>query len=98
MRGRSLPDAPALASGALAIERLSSGYGETMVINGVSLRVGQGEIVALLGKNGMGKSTLLRTVLGFLPARAGSVKVLGQEATGAAPDALVRRGVAYAPQ
>ncbi len=83
---------------ALEIEHLSSGYGESVVISDVSLAVGRGEIVALLGKNGMGKTTLLRTILGYIAPRSGSVRLLGREATGTPPDVLARSGVAYAPQ
>ena len=53
----------------LQITGLSSGYGEAVVVRDVSLKVGAGEIVALLGKNGMGKSTLLKTVMGYLPVQ-----------------------------
>jgi len=100
MRDRSVPEPASIPANAAALEleQLSSGYGETVVLNGVSLAVGQGEIVALLGKNGMGKTTLLRTVLGFLPPRAGSVRLFGRDTTGAPPDVLARGGVAYAPQ
>ena len=58
-------------SNALEIEALTSGYGEAMVLRDVSLQLAAGEVLAVLGKNGMGKSTLLKTVMGFLPARRG---------------------------
>jgi len=83
---------------ALEVRNLSGGYDDTLVLNGVTLAIGRGEILAVLGRNGMGKTTLLRTILGFLPPRAGSVFLFGREATGQAPDALVRSGIAYAPQ
>ena len=56
----------------LALEALRCGYGEAMVIRDVSLAVGPGEALALLGKNGMGKSTLLKGIMGFLPRQAGT--------------------------
>jgi ABC-type branched-subunit amino acid transport system ATPase component len=83
---------------ALEVRNLSGGYEDTLVLNGVTLAIGRGEILAVLGRNGMGKTTLLRTILGFLPLRAGSILLFGRDATGQAPDALVRDGIAYAPQ
>ena len=82
----------------LAISGLTSGYGEAIVIRGISLTVGPGEIVTLLGKNGMGKSTLLRTVMGFLPAREGNVVIDGIDVTRDAPHRIARRSIAYTPQ
>ena len=82
----------------LHVEGLTSGYGEAIVVRGVNLAVGPGEIVALLGKNGMGKSTLLKTVMGFLPARAGRVAVRGREVTGRPPYHIARESIAYTPQ
>jgi len=83
---------------ALEVQNLSGGYGDTRVLHDVSLAIAPGEILALLGRNGMGKTTLVRTILGFLPARGGSVRVLGRDVTGAPPDRVVRAGVAYGPQ
>ena len=83
---------------ALAIEGLVSGYGEAMVLQGVSLHVAPGEVVAVLGKNGMGKSTLLKTVMGFLPARAGTVRLFADQIVGTPPHQLAARGIAYSPQ
>ena len=89
-RGRVTP--------ALEISGLVSGYGEAMVLRGVSLAVPAGEVLALLGKNGMGKSTLLKTVMGLLPVAAGRVRVHGEDTTGLPAYRLAVRAVAYSPQ
>ncbi len=86
------------AAATLEISALTSGYGEAMVIRGVSMSVAPGEIVALLGKNGMGKSTLLKTVMGFLPAREGRVMLHGRDVTGQPPHRIARQAIAYTPQ
>ncbi len=83
---------------ALELSGLSSGYGEAVVIRDVELTIRPGEIFALLGKNGMGKSTLLKTVMGFLPALAGSVTCFGENITGAQPHRIARKSIAYTPQ
>ena len=62
---------------ALAVEGLEGGYGDAAVLRRVTLDVRPGEIFAILGKNGMGKTTLLKTLMGLLPARGGRVEVLG---------------------
>ena len=82
---------------ALEVEGVSSGYGEALVLRDLDLSVAAGEIFALLGKNGMGKSTLLKTVMGYLPARTGRVKVAGKEITGLPPHRyLLNRRIARA--
>ena len=84
---------------ALELAHLTSGYGSSVVVRDVSLAVAPGEILALLGKNGMGKTTLLKTVLGFLPARSGgSVRIGGAEVVGMLPHRKRRLALAYAPQ
>jgi ABC-type branched-subunit amino acid transport system ATPase component len=89
----SLADAPALE-----VAELVSGYGEAMVLRGVSLTVPMGGVLALLGKNGMGKSTLLKTVMGLLPPAAGRVRVRGEDVTGQPAYRLAARAIAYSPQ
>ena len=72
-------------------------YGTSHVLQGIELAVRPGESVALLGRNGVGKTTTLRSVMGLTPARHGSVRFLGQEIRGEPPDSVARRGIAYVP-
>ncbi len=83
---------------ALSLRGVSSGYGAVPVVRDVDLDVRRGEIVALLGKNGMGKSTLLKTVLGLVPLRGGAIHVNGMNRADMAPAALIAAGVSYVPQ
>jgi ABC-type branched-subunit amino acid transport system ATPase component len=83
---------------ALELAGVSSGYGEALVLRSLDLTVQPGETFALLGKNGVGKSTLLKTIMGYLPARSGRILVAGAETTGLAPHRIARRSVAYTPQ
>ena len=83
---------------ALQIDNVSSGYGEAIVLRGVSLSLNAGSVMAVLGKNGMGKTTLLKTVMGFLPVREGRIDVLGEDVTGILPHRLSSRSVTYSPQ
>lgn len=82
----------------LSLNRVSSGYGESIVVRNVSLTVASGEIFALLGKNGMGKSTLLKTVMGFLPLQNGTIHLMGKDVSDDPPHHKAKRGVAYGPQ
>jgi ABC-type branched-subunit amino acid transport system ATPase component len=82
----------------LDVADLSSGYGEAIILRNVSLQVQRGEIFALLGKNGMGKSTLLKTLLGFVPAQQGSVKLLGEDITALPTHLITRKSISYTPQ
>jgi branched-chain amino acid transport system ATP-binding protein len=73
-------------------------YGSSHVLRGVDFRVSRGETVGLMGRNGMGKTTLLRSLLGHVKPTRGEVRVRGSDMTGAAPEAIARRGVAYVPE
>jgi branched-chain amino acid transport system ATP-binding protein len=75
-----------------------SGYGAGLVLRGVDLLVRPGEAIGLMGRNGMGKTTLIRTLMGQVPARAGAVLVDGCEVTGEAPFRRARRGIAVVPE
>ncbi|MGH8818244.1 MAG: ABC transporter ATP-binding protein [Achromobacter pestifer] len=83
---------------ALCLEGVSSGYKGSVVLNDISLSVERGTCVALLGKNGMGKSTLLKTIMGYLPKLRGRVSVGAVDATRLRPHEVARCGVAYAAQ
>jgi ABC-type branched-subunit amino acid transport system ATPase component len=87
-----------LMTAALELAGVSSGYGEALVLRDLDLVVEPGEIFALLGKNGMGKTTLLKTVLGFLRAKTGSVKLFGEDVTALPTYLIARKAIAYTPQ
>ena len=82
----------------LEVEGLESGYGKKTVLQGVGMRVHEGELVAMLGHNGAGKSTALKTVLGLLPARKGQVRFAGHRWANGNPVENVKRGMALVPQ
>ncbi len=82
----------------LEIAALAAGYDGHAVISDISLTVAPGEIVALIGANGAGKSTLARTLSGLLPARAGQIRLQGQDITQASPAARVRAGLIHVPE
>ncbi|MES2979296.1 MAG: ABC transporter ATP-binding protein [Pseudomonadota bacterium] len=73
-------------------------YGSSHVLHGIDLKIGRGETVGLLGRNGMGKSTLIRTLLGHVTQREGSIRFFGQDASRASPHEVARLGVAYVPE
>ncbi|WP_059413087.1 ABC transporter ATP-binding protein [Cupriavidus basilensis] len=73
-------------------------YGSSHVLRGIDFRVGRGETVGLLGRNGMGKSTLLRTLLGHVRQRQGAIFAAGREVSRAQPHEVARLGVAYVPE
>jgi urea transport system ATP-binding protein len=82
----------------LHIEKLNVGYGEGMVIRDLSLDVREGEAVAVLGRNGMGKSTLFKSLIGMIPVRGGSIRLCDQEFARAPSYARVAAGMGYVPQ
>jgi branched-chain amino acid transport system ATP-binding protein len=73
-------------------------YGSSHVLHGVDLVIGRGETVGLLGRNGMGKSTLIRTLLGHVPQREGRIRCFGHDVSRARPHEVARLGVAYVPE
>jgi ABC-type branched-subunit amino acid transport system ATPase component len=83
---------------ALQVEGLTSGYGTSEVISDVSFALAKSEVLALVGKNGMGKTSLLKAVLGFLPAWRGRVTFAGSDVTRTPPHQKRRLGLVYVPQ
>ena len=83
---------------ALNLQDVTSGYKASIVLRKLSMAVSGGEAVALLGKNGMGKSTLLKTIMGYLPKKSGAIQVNGLDITHAPSHQIARAGIAYAPQ
>jgi urea transport system ATP-binding protein len=90
--------AVAAATPALAIEDLHAAYGQSEVLHGLTFSVAPGEIVAVMGRNGMGKTTLMKTLMGLVPVRAGSIRVEGADVAGLRSHARVAKGLAYVPQ
>jgi urea ABC transporter ATP-binding protein UrtE len=82
----------------LTVRDLRVAYGKTPVLTGVSLTVAQGEILSIIGRNGVGKTTLLKTLIGLLTSQAGSIVLHGEELTGLPAHARARRGIGYVPQ
>jgi branched-chain amino acid transport system ATP-binding protein len=80
------------------VRGLHAWYGSSHVLHGVDLRIGRGETVGLLGRNGMGKSTLIRSLLGLVVQRDGSIGLFGRDCSKAQPHEVARLGVAYVPE
>jgi branched-chain amino acid transport system ATP-binding protein len=80
------------------IANLQAGYGKTKILHDVSLRGGSAEIVCLLGRNGAGKSTTLKTVMGFLAPQAGDIRFNGASIAGRASHRVARQGIGYVPE
>jgi len=82
----------------LAVEDLRAGYGDTVILHGVDIEVEAGELAVIVGPNGAGKSTLIKAIFGVVSTQGGSVRFGGDDITGASPERLVARGMAYVPQ
>jgi branched-chain amino acid transport system ATP-binding protein len=82
----------------LRIENLNAWYGESHVLHGVNMHVGEGEVVALLGRNGAGRTTTMRAIVGLTGKRTGSIRIAGREAISLAPHKVARLGVGYCPE
>ena len=87
-----------MASDALELEDIEAFYGDSHVLHRMSLRLGEGRLLGLLGRNGAGKSTSMSVTVGLLPPRHGRVAVFGRAVTGRAPEAIAAQGVALVPQ
>jgi branched-chain amino acid transport system ATP-binding protein len=77
---------------------LQAYYGASHVLRGIDFRVARGETIGLMGRNGMGKTTLLKTLMGIVPPRAGTVRIAGRDMTGRAPYEVAQAGIAYVPE
>jgi branched-chain amino acid transport system ATP-binding protein len=89
-----MPDARPL----LAIDNLEAWYGESHILHGVTFDVQPGEVVTLLGRNGVGKTTTLKAIMGIVETRTGSVRLEGRELTKLSSDAIARAGIAFCPE
>ena len=79
-------------------KNLHTYYGASHILRGIDFQVGRGETVGLMGRNGMGKSTLLKSLMGLVKPRAGSVHIMGRDMTGRAPYEIAQLGIAYVPE
>lgn len=89
------PNGPAEA---LSVENLHAWYGESHILHGMSFSLQQGEVVALLGRNGSGRTTTLRAIMGLIDRREGTIRIGGKDAIRLAPHLVARLGVGYCPE
>ncbi len=87
-----------MAETVLEVEGLRAGYGPAEILFGVSLRLARGEVAALMGRNGAGKSTTLKAIMGLVPPRAGRVRFAGRDIAGLAAFRIARLGLGYVPE
>jgi branched-chain amino acid transport system ATP-binding protein len=81
----------------LELQEIDTYYGQSHVLQGISLNIDEGEVVSLLGRNGVGKTTTLRSIMGLTPPRRGSIRFQGQEIAGKTPFEIARLGIGYVP-
>src|SRR5690606_10488155 len=93
--GRPMPEP---AQPLLSVRDLHAWYGESHILHGMTFDVSKGEVVTLLGRNGVGKTTTMRAIMGIVRARTGSVVYDGHETIGWASERIARLGVAYVPE
>ena len=87
-----------MATEALALEGVDALYGDSHVLHGVSMSLKEGSVLALLGRNGAGKTTCMNAVIGFLPPRQGEIRLFGERIGRLSPEAIARKGVGLVPQ
>ncbi len=93
-----MPEAAVQQKELLRVEDLHAWYGESHILHGMSFAVAEGEVVTLLGRNGVGKTTTLKAIMGIIAQRRGSVVFSGRELIGLASNRIARSGVAYCPE
>lgn len=82
----------------LSVDNLHAHYGKSHILHGVSFHVAQNEVISLLGRNGSGRSTTMKAIMGIVPPSAGRVRLLQRELAGARPYTICRAGIAYVPE
>lgn len=87
-----------MADPIVSVDEVHTYYGDSYILQGVTLAARPGEVVAILGRNGVGKSTLAKSIIGFVPPRRGIIRFAGQDVTGSTPEARSRAGIALVPQ
>lgn len=87
-----------MADPIVGVDEVHTYYGDSYILQGVTLAARRGEVVAILGRNGVGKSTLAKSIIGFVPPRRGTIRFAGQDVTGSTPEARSRAGIALVPQ
>ncbi len=87
-----------MSAAVLRVAGLNAYYGESQVLHGIDCHVGRGEVVTLLGRNGAGRTTTMRALLGLIGARSGSVLINGRETIGLPPHRIARLGIGYCPE
>ena len=92
------PAAYTAGAAMLDVSGLNAWDGESHVLHGVDLNVGEGEVVTLLGRNGAGKTTTMKSIMGLVPRRAGSIRFRGAETIRMAPDGVAKAGIAFCPE
>lgn len=87
-----------MAGDALTLSRVNTFYGDSHVLHDVSFTLRRGRVLALLGRNGAGKTTCLHSVIGFVPVRTGAIELFGEPIAGLAPEVIARKGIGLVPQ
>ena len=87
-----------MATEALTLQGVDALYGDSHVLHGISFKVGAGRVLALLGRNGAGKTTCMSAIIGFVPPRKGAIRLFGEPIAGLAPETIARKGVGFVPQ
>ena len=82
----------------LKIENISSGYGSTIIVNNFSFEINKGQVLTMTGSNGMGKTTLMKTIIGLIEARNGTITYKDEDITNSSPDYRSKLGIGYVPQ